>query len=225
MKVLVIEDSERLRRSLGHGLKRANFAVDFAADGVEGLGYLRAYEYDVVVLDLMLPGISGLDVLETIRKTHQTHVLILSAKDQVEDRICGLEMGADDYLVKPFDFDELCARLHALIRRRYEQKKTRIEIGPVVIDTVRKQVERAGKLIHVTPSEYKLLHVLALRPGHIFSKSVLLDRLYPSDAEVSSNVVEVLVSSSRKKIQIPGEPPVIVTRRGYGYLVATLHET
>ena len=122
MKILVVEDSERLRRSLGHGLRKAEFTVDLAADGVEGLAYLRTYDYDVVVLDLLLPGVSGLEVLKRIRTTLQVHVLILSAKDQVQDRIRGLEMGADDYLVKPFDFDELCARIQALVRRRYQRK-------------------------------------------------------------------------------------------------------
>ena len=115
MKILVVEDSERLRRSLGHGLSKANFTVDLAADGVEGLAFVRAYDYDVVVLDVLLPGMSGLDVLKKIRESLQVHVLILSAKDHVEDRIRGLDMGADDYLVKPFDFDELCARIHSLV--------------------------------------------------------------------------------------------------------------
>ena len=219
MKILVVEDSERLRRSLGHGLRKANFTVDLAADGVEGLDYLLTYDYDVVVLDLMLPGISGLEILKKIRKTLQVHVLILSAKDQVQDRIRGLEMGADDYLVKPFDFDELRARIHALVRRRHQRKNPRLKVGPIVMDTVRRQVERAGNLIHLTPSEYKILHVLALRPGQIFSKTELLDRLYRSDAEVTDNVIEVLVSNLRKKIQVSDEPPMIVTRRGHGYML------
>ena len=219
MKVLVIEDSRRLRRSLEHGLKRANFAVDLAADGLEGLGQLRAYEYDVVVLDLMLPGMSGLDLLAQIRNTSQVHVLILSARDQVEDRIRGLELGADDYLVKPFDFGELVARIQALVRRRYQRKNPRIEFGPMVIDTAQRKVERAGKPVQLTPSEYKILLLLAQRPRQVFSKTVLLDQLYRSNATVSENVIEVLMSSLRRKIQIPDEPPVIITRRGHGYML------
>ncbi len=219
MKVLVIEDSKRLRRSLEHGLKRANFTVDLAADGLEGLGQLRAYEYDVVVLDLMLPGMSGLDILAQLRNSSQVHVLILSARDQVEDRIRGLELGADDYLVKPFDFGELVARIQALVRRRYQRKNPRIEFGPMVIDTAQPKVERAGKPVQLTPSEYKILLLLAQRPRQVFSKTVLLDQLYRSDATVSENVVEVLISNLRRKIQIPDEPPVIITRRGHGYML------
>ena len=217
MKILVVEDSERLRRSLGHGLSKANFTVDLAADGVEGLAFVRAYDYDVVVLDVLLPGMSGLDVLKKIRESLQVHVLILSAKDRVEDRIRGLEMGADDYLVKPFDFDELCARIHSLARRRFEQKDPCLEVGPLRIDTVRREVKCGGHPIHLTPSEYKILHVLALRPRQTFSKAVLMDRLYRGDADVTDNVIEVLVSNLRKKIRRPDEPPLLVTRRGYGY--------
>ena len=224
MKVLVVEDSERLRRSLGYGLRRANFTVDLAGDGVEGLMYLRTYDYDVVVLDLLLPRMSGLELLRKIRKTLQVHVLILSAKDQVEDRIRGLETGADDYLVKPFDVDELCARIHALIRRRFQQKNPCLEVGPLRINTARREVKCDGNPIHLTPSEYKILHVLALRPGQALSKAVLLDRLYRSDAEVTDNVIEVLVSHLRKKIQSPDKPPLIVTRRGHGYLLCPGHD-
>ena len=219
MKVLVIEDSKRLRRSLEHGLKRANFTVDLAADGVEGLGQLLAYEYDVVVLDLMLPGMSGLDLLAQIRNTSQVHVLILSAKDRVEDRIRGLEVGADDYLVKPFDFGELVARIQALVRRRYQRKNPRLEFGPIVIETAQRKVERAGKPVHLTPSEYKILLVLVQHPRQVFSKTVLLDKLYRSDVDVSENVIEVLMSSLRRKIQSPDEPPFIITRRGHGYML------
>ena len=221
MKILVVEDSERLRRSLGHGLRKAEFTVDLAADGAEGLAYLRTYDYDVVVLDLLLPGVSGLEVLKAIRRTLKVHVLILSAKDQVQDRIRGLEMGADDYLVKPFDFDELCARIRALVRRRHQQKNPCLEVGSLEIDTGRRMVSRDGDFIHLTPSEYRILHVLALRPGQTFSKASLLDQLYRSDADVTDNLIEVLVSNLRKKIQSPDEAPLIVTRRGHGYMLSS----
>ena len=220
MKVLVIEDSDRLRRSLGEGLKKAGYAPDLAADGTEGLHYLDAYEYDVVVLDLMLPGISGLEVLRRLREEGSSvHVLILSAKDQVDDRVRGLEMGADDYLVKPFSFDELCARIQALVRRRYQAKNPVLRVGPLEIDTSRRQVSRGGEPLHLTPSEYALLEVLALGSGRVYSRDQLLDHLYRSDAEVSSNLIEVLVSGLRKKIHLPDEPPIITTRRGFGYLI------
>ena len=222
MKVLIIEDSNRLRRSLGQGLKHAGFVVDMAEDGITGLDFLAVYAYDVVVLDLMLPGISGLDVLRQLRSEgNDVHVLILSAKDHVEDRVRGLEVGADDYLIKPFSFDELCARLQALGRRRHQAKNPQLAVGPLCIDTARRTVQRGGEDIHLTPSEYLLLEFLSQRSGQVFSKHRLLDQIHPSESEVSSNVVEVLVSSLRRKIHRPGEPPIIQTRRGHGYLVET----
>lgn len=220
MKILVIEDSQRLRRSLGQGLAHAGYAVDLAGDGSEGLEFLATYTYDVVVLDLMLPGISGLEVLGQLRESgSDVHVLILSARDQVEDRVRGLEVGADDYLVKPFAFDELCARLQALVRRRHQVKNPRLEVGPLVLDTARREVSRDGQAIHLTPSEYALLEFLVVRAGRVFSQNQLLEQLYRSDSEVSSNVVEVLVSGLRKKIQRADEPSIIRTRRGHGYLI------
>jgi DNA-binding response OmpR family regulator len=220
MKLLVIEDSERLRRSLGHGLRRAGFAVDLTPDGREGLAYAEINEYDVIILDLMLPGMDGLTLLRTLRqKGRKTHVLILSAKDQVQDRILGLELGADDYLVKPFAFEELCARIRALIRRRYETKSPSIHLGEVEIDLARQAVRVQGEPVALTPTEYALLELLALRRGRVVTREQILDQLYESENEVASNVVEVLVCSLRKKIQPAGSPPVIVTRRGRGYLI------
>lgn len=220
MKLLVIEDSERLRRSLGHGLRRAGFAVDLTGDGREGLAFAEVNDYDVLILDLMLPGMDGLTVLRTLRqKGRKTHVLILSARDQVQDRIAGLELGADDYLVKPFAFEELCARVRALIRRRYETKNPRIILGSVEIDTAQQKVFLGGELVALTPTEYALLELLALRRGRVVTREQILTQLYESEAEVASNVVEVLVCSLRKKVQPAGAPPVIVTRRGSGYLI------
>lgn len=220
MKLLVIEDSERLRRSLGHGLRRAGFAVDLTPDGREGLAYAEINDYDVIILDLMLPGMDGLTILRTLRqKGRKTHVLILSAKDQVQDRILGLELGADDYLIKPFAFEELCARIRALIRRRYESKSPAVRAGGVEIDMAQQKVLVSGEPVALTPTEYALLELLALRRGRVVSREQILAQLYESQAEVASNVVEVLVCSLRKKIQPTGAPPVIVTRRGSGYLI------
>lgn len=220
MKLLVIEDSERLRRSLGHGLRRAGYAVDLTPDGREGLAYAEINDYDVIVLDLMLPGMDGLTLLRALRQRgRNTHVLILSAKDQVQDRILGLELGADDYLVKPFAFEELCARIRALIRRRYETKSPSIHLGEVEIDTARQSVLVQGEPVALTPTEYALLELLALRRGRVVTREQILAQLYESEDEVASNVVEVLVCSLRKKIQPAGTPPVIVTRRGRGYLI------
>lgn len=220
MKILVVEDSDRLRRSLGEGLSKSGFSVDLAADGREGLAFLRVYEYDVVVLDLMLPGISGLDLLRQAREEGLGfHVLILSARDQVADRIRGLEMGADDYLIKPFDFGELCARLRALVRRRYDCKSPRLRVGSIEVDTAARRVLRKGEEVHLTPGEYAVFELLVRRAGTVLSKSQILDSLHGGEYAVSSNVVEVIISSLRKKLQEPDAPPLIVTRRGYGYLV------
>ena len=221
MKILVIEDSERLRRSLTTGLSRSGFAVDTAGDGEEGLEFLASYDYDAVVLDLLLPKVPGLEVLQTLRERgSDVHVLILSAKDQVEDRVRGLELGADDYLIKPFDFDELCARLQALIRRTYRSKSPRLQLDDgVEIDTTGKKVWRAGTEVHLTPSEYSVLEHLTLRRGRVTSKDQLVEHLYHSENDVGSNVIEVIVSNLRKKIHRPGGPPIVRTRRGFGYVI------
>ncbi len=222
MKVLVVEDSERLLHSLGHGLTKAGYAVDLATDGKTGLAFAETYDYDAIVLDLMLPFLSGLEVLCRLRKAGQdTHILILSAKSSVEDRVTLLEMGADDYLVKPFSFHELCARLQALVRRRYRAKNPRLRVGPLEIDTAGRRVCREGESIPLTPSEYALLEFLAHRRGRVFSCDQLLGRLYRSDRNVSHNAVEVLVSSLRKKIRRGNEPSIVETRRGFGYLIGT----
>ena len=220
MKLLVVEDSPRLLRSLEHGLSRLGWAVDVAPDGEQALSRLRVNDYELIVLDLMLPGVSGLEVLRRLRADGcDAHVLILSAKDGVEDRVQGLRLGADDYLTKPFAFDELEARLQSLMRRRSDQKAPALRVGPLVVDTSRRRVERDGAVVHLTPSEYSLLEHLARHRGQTFSQAQLLDHLRSSDADVSSNVVEVLVSSLRRKIHRPDEEPIVRTRRGFGYVV------
>ena len=220
MKILLIDDSPRLLRSLSQGLKKLGYAVDLASDGEQGLGLAETYAYHVIVLDLMLPGVPGLEVLRRLRtRGNGAHILILSARDRVEDRVKGLQLGADDYLVKPFAFDELCARIQALVRRRHELKSPVIRLGPLTIDTARREVSRDGGALHLTPSEYALLELLAYRRGNVFSQEQLIEHLRRSDSEVSSNLIEVLVSGLRKRIHAPGEPPILRTRRGFGYYV------
>jgi DNA-binding response OmpR family regulator len=220
MKVLVVEDSERLSRSLGQGLRKLGYAVDLVGDGEGGLALAETYDYDVIVLDLMLPGLPGLEVLQRLRaRGRGTHVLILSARERVEDRVRGLRLGADDYLVKPFAFDELSARIQALVRRRHQAKNPILRLGSLQIDTASKQVSRRGGPLHLTPGEYRLLEFLAYQRGRVFSPAQLLDHLHQSEADVSSNAVEVLVSGLRRKIHVRGEPPIVRTRRGFGYLV------
>jgi DNA-binding response OmpR family regulator len=220
VKVLLVEDSQRLLRSLGQGLKKLGYAVDLAGDGEDGLALAETYDYAVIVLDLMLPGLPGLEVLRRLRaRGSGTHILILSARDRVEDRVKGLQLGADDYLVKPFDFDELCARIQALVRRRHHAKNPVLRLGPLEIDTAGRQVSRRGEPLHLTPGEYRLLEFLAYQPGRVFSQAQLLEALHRSDSDASPNVVEVLVSGLRRKIHVRGEPPVLRTRRGFGYFV------
>jgi DNA-binding response OmpR family regulator len=220
VKILLVDDSQRLLRSLDQGLAKLGYAVDLAEDGENALAFAETYEYHVIVLDLMLPGLPGLEVLRRLRTRGNTaHVLILSARDRVEDRVKGLQLGADDYLVKPFAFEELCARIQALVRRRHQAKDPVIRLGALEIDAARRQVSRNGAALHLTPSEYALLEFLAYQRGRVFSKEQLVEHLHRSDSEVSGNVIEVLVSGLRKKIHGSGEPPILRTRRGFGYFV------
>lgn len=219
MRVLVIEDSERLRRSLRHGLEQLGWDVDSAADGNEGLALLRDRQPDAIVLDLMLPGLPGLEVLKRARgQGSEAQILILSARDRVEDRVRGLESGADDYLVKPFSFDELCARLQALVRRPHARVGERIVVGPIAIDGKAKKAFKGDEPLHLTPSEYAVLELLLTRRGRVTSQQQILDRL-DRGAGISSNVVEVLVSTLRRKLDGSVPAGFIQTRRGHGYLV------
>jgi len=220
VKVLVIEDSERLQRSLRHGLRSSGFAVDIVGDGEEGLAYARLGVYDCIVLDLMLPKLDGLEVLRRLRAGgSNTHVLILSAKDQVEERIEGLQLGADDYLTKPFAFEELVARIRALVRRKYGTKNPMRRVGQLHVDTARRTVSCGKKPIALTPSEYAVLEYLVARRGQVVSKIELLDHLHAGAGEGSNNSVEVLIHQLRRKIRAAEHPGLIRTRRGHGYII------
>jgi DNA-binding response OmpR family regulator len=220
VKVLVVDDSERLRRSLEHGLRHSGFAVDTVGDGEAGLAHARHGNYDVIVLDLMLPKLDGLEVLRLLRAEGcAAHVLVLSAKDEVAERIEGLQLGADDYLTKPFEFEELVARVRALVRRKYATKDPVHRLGQVAVDTARRAVRVDGEEVHLTRNEYSVLEYLVNRRGRVVSKSELLDHLYAGDAAGSENAVEVFVHQLRRKIEPNGGAGVIQTRRGHGYLV------
>lgn len=221
MKLLIIEDSLALSTSLKAGLSRLGYTVDTALDGASGLSFALTYDYDVIVLDLRLPRRDGLSVLAELRREGRAcQVLILSAKDQVEDRIRGLDAGADDYLIKPFDFDELVARIKVLVRRRYDRKDPEVMVGPVRVDTVRQQAMLDGAELALPKAEYRLLEYLALRRGRVLTYDHLMDRLYDADTAVSKNAVEYLVSSLRRRLRAAGvEDEVIRTRRGVGYLI------
>ena len=220
MKLLLVEDSERLQRSLSIGLKKHGFALDQAFDGEQALAYTAVNEYDAIILDLILPKIDGLRVLSTLRaEGKDCHVLILSANDQTEDRVRGLDLGADDYLVKPFAFDELVSRLHALNRRRSGVKNPVIEFEGVRIDSVARQIFFDDQLISLTPHEYRLIEFLARRKGRVFSHDQLIDQLYDAGSYVTRNAVEAHVCSLRKRLKSVGAPNLIKTRRGFGYLI------
>ena len=219
VRLLLVEDSTRLRTTLVRGLTHAGYAVDAAADGNEGLWLAGENDYDVIVLDLMLPGLDGLALLRKLRERGQgTHVLVLSARDTVEDRVQGLAAGADDYLVKPFSFDELCARIQALVRCTYQEKNPTLRRGELEIQTAARRVTIGGREVKLTPREYGLLELLALRAGQVVSRRDLWEHLYAFDSEATSNVLDVLVCSLRRKLHREG---LIQTRRGEGYLLET----
>jgi len=219
VRVLLVEDSERLRRTLGTALKHAGYAADLASGGTEGLWLAQSGQYDVIVLDVMLPGIDGLTILSKLREAgRDTHVLLLTAKDAVEDRVRGLRLGADDYLVKPFALDELLARVEALVRRRHGNKQPRLRFGDLEIDTAGRCACRGGSQIDLSPREYALLHYLALHPGEVVSRTQIEAATYDVHAELMSNVVDAAIYALRRKIDRPGSASLIQTRRGMGYV-------
>jgi len=220
MKILLVEDSERLRRSIGIGLTNEGHALDVAADGEQGLEFAEIYDYDVIILDLMLPKIDGLTVLKQLRQGgRQTHILILSARDQTETRVAGLDLGADDYMVKPFSFDELKARIRALHRRSGGQKAPCIAVGPLQVDTNSRTVRINGEDAGLSAKEYALLEFLGRRKNRVFSQQTLIESLYESEKELVSNVIEALVYSIRRKLMKYNAASPIRNRRGQGYFV------
>jgi len=220
VRVLVVEDSARLRTYVSKGLRQAGYAVDVADDGEEGLWMAETIDYDVVVLDLMLPKLDGLSILERLRSQgNRTHILILTAKDTVEDRVSGLDSGADDYLVKPFAMEELIARVQALARRSYGVKNPRINVGDLTVDTSRRVVTCDGRPVDLKPREYALLEYLLMRQGEVVSRTEIEHRIYDERAEPMSNVVDSAVCLLRKKLDSAGSRSLIQTRRGMGYII------
>jgi two-component system OmpR family response regulator len=215
MRVLVVEDEPELRRPLAQALREDGYAVDEAADGEDGLFKATGWEYDAVVLDLMLPGRDGWQVLADLRRRRKTPVLILTARDGVADRVRGLDAGADDYLVKPFELAELLARLRALIRRAAGQADSVIGVGDVVIDTRTRSVFRGGQPVALTAREYALVELLGLHRGRLVSRTQIYEHLFDENEDTLSNLVEVHVSNIRKKLG----KDFISTRRGQGYVI------
>lgn len=220
MRVLIVEDSSRLRAQIGQALKNSSYVVDSTGDGAEGLWMIRENRYDAVILDIMLPSMDGLTVLRHLREEGDlTHVLLLTAKDTVADRVFGLENGADDYLIKPFDLEELLARVMALCRRSHGQKSQRIVIGNLVLDVARKEVRLADEVIKLTSREYRLLELLALRRGDVVSQAEIENSLYDEQTDLMSNAVQSAICDLRRKLASPDGEDLILTRRGFGYLI------
>jgi two-component system OmpR family response regulator len=220
MRLLLVEDYPPLQKSVVKGLREAGFAVDVTGDGQEALWYAQGNQYDVIVLDLMLPGLDGLSILRRLRaEGRESHVLIITAKDAVADRVAGLNAGADDYLVKPFEFEELLARVQALVRRGYHRKNPIMEIGPVRIDATTQRVKRGDEDIHLTAREYALLEYLVMRAGELVTRTDIWEHVYDFRSNATSNVVDVYVGRLRRKIDREGEPSLIEAVRGRGYIL------
>ena len=217
MRLLLIEDEGALAQVLRQALEEEGFRVDLAADGEEGLFRAGEVDYDAILLDLMLPGLDGFEVLSRLREPGRrpVPVLVLTARDGVPDRVRGLNLGADDYLVKPFDLEEMLARVRALIRRSADRPSPRLRVGDVTIDTVARTVHRGGASIDLTAKEYALLEYLALHAGEVVTRTRIYEHIYGEEEDTFSNVVDVYVGNLRRKLG----PDVIETRRGHGYLI------
>jgi len=215
MRILIVEDEPDLLRSLAQALREEGYAVDTANNGEDGLFNAESYDYDAVVLDVMLPKLDGWEVLKRLRKTKKTPVLMLTARDQSRDRVRGLDTGADDYVVKPFDLSELFARLRALIRRSANKTTNVIEIGEVTVDLAARKVARAGQPVELTAREYALLEFLALHRGEVVTRTQLYEHLFDESDSTLSNLLDVHVSNLRKKLGAE----FITTRRGHGYCI------
>ncbi|MGH7130383.1 MAG: response regulator transcription factor [Phycisphaerales bacterium] len=221
MRVLIVEDSAVLRDSLAQGLREAGFAVDAVADGKRGLIHAQTTDYDVVVLDWMLPVMDGLTVLSRLRaKRVDAAVLMLTARDALDDRVLGLTTGADDYLVKPFAFKELLARVTALGRRRHGERSPIIRIGPLTIDSSAKTARVGERKLSLAPREYSLLEYLALRQGKPVPRAELEEHLYDDRSQVLSNAIDAAVYSLRSTLEAAGCPALIHTRRKVGYVLS-----
>ena len=216
MRVLVVEDEPDLARALARSLEEASFAVDISPDGEDGLFRIREVQYDAVVLDIMLPRLDGWAVLESARRAGvRTPILALTARDRVADRVRGLNLGADDYLVKPFAVSELIARIHALIRRSYGNPSQTLTIGDLVIDMAARQVHRGGEAIELTAREFAILELLTRSRGAVVARATIYDHIYDEDTDVLSNVIDVHVAALRRKLGAD----LIRTRRGEGYII------
>ncbi len=220
MRVLVVEDDQRLAALLRQGLKEQGYGVDLAKDATQGFDMAMAYPYDAMLLDVMLPGRSGLDVLRDLRaRGSRSPILVLSARSAVGDRVRGLDLGADDYLSKPFEFQELLARLRAIMRRPAVEPRTTLKAGDLAMDVARREVSRGGRPLDLTAKEFALLEYFLRKKGLLLTRSMILDHVWDSDYDGGSNLVEVYVNYLRRKTEQSDAPRLIQTVRGAGYVL------
>lgn len=220
MRVLVVEDERRIAAFIKRGLEEEQYAVDVAYDGEEALDWTDAVDYDLIVLDVLLPKKDGIQVCQELRaQGSNVPILMLTARDAVEDRVQGLDSGADDYLVKPFAFQELLARLRALLRRTSEIRSTRLQVGDLVLDTLTRRATRGGRVIELTAREYALLEFLMRRPGQVSSRTQITEHAWDYDFSTTSNIVDVYIRYLRRKIDNGFEAKLIRTVHGEGYKI------
>jgi DNA-binding response OmpR family regulator len=220
MKLLIVEDYVPLRTSITQLLRENGYAVDDTGDGTEAVDWATKNTYTLAIIDIMLPGMDGLDVLRAIRKAEKsTAVLMITARDSIDDRVKGLDAGADDYLIKPFSLEELMARVRALLRRANQVRDPVIKVGDLELDTRRRSAYRGGVELDLTSKEYNLLELLMLRTGQVVTRADVWEQLYDFDQEMESNVIDVFVAYLRKKVERPDLPKLIHTRRGQGYIM------
>ena len=220
MKILVVEDEKDLNRVITKHLKKNNYSVDSCFDGEQALDYVLYGEYDLIITDIMMPKIDGYEFIKQLRvKGNSTPVIMLTAKDSLDDKILGLDSGADDYIVKPFEFDELLARIRVLIRRNYGFATNIIQVDDVVLDISKKQVTRSSESIVLTGKEYEVLEYLFKNKTGIISREQILNHVWDYDYEGVSNIIDVIVKNIRKKLDVGSKKPIIHTKRGLGYFV------
>ena len=220
MKILLAEDEVDLNNIITKYLKKNGYSVESVFNGEEALDYLEYDEYDLIILDIMMPKINGFEVIKKLRsKGNHTPILLLTARNSSEDKVKGLDLGADDYIVKPFDFNELTARIRTIVRRRYGNSSNELSIGDLVLDISKKTVTRAGKTIELTGKEYSVLEYLIQSKNRILSREQIKTHVWDYDYEGDSNIIDVLVKNIRKKIHIEDGKQIIYTKRGIGYVV------
>jgi two-component system copper resistance phosphate regulon response regulator CusR len=218
MRILLVEDEKRVADIIARGLKAERLAVDVCHDGQQGWDSANTYDYDLIILDLMLPGLSGSEILERVRrKNSQVPILILTARDGMTDKVSNFELGADDYLTKPFAFAELLVRVKALLRRGPVNRSSVLRVGDLEIDRLSQKVKRAGKKIELTGKEYSLLEYLATHAGRVFSRTMIIEHVWDQSFQGLTNIVDVYVRHLREKIDDPFENKLLHTVRGVGY--------